>query len=384
MPVFSCGGMRYQFKWQDMPLSEIPAESQQNLEATIRRAVEVGINHIETARGYGCSERQLGQILPKLPRQSLIVQTKIGPNDNPDQFTREFEESLERLQLQYVDLLAIHGANDAQTMDQAIRPNGCLAAARKIQQRGLARHIGFSTHAPLREILRGITTERDGGFDYVNIHWYYIFQRNWPAIEEAARRDMGVFIISPSDKGGMLYDPPAKLVELCKPLHPIVFNDLFCLSRPQPPLIHTLSIGAARPGDFDLHLKALDHLADTENVLPPILKRLEAAYGGAVDPSLRDPYALPEWEQIPGQVNVPVILWLRNLVAAYDMNKYAKMRYGMLGNGGHWFPGKNAGALDEPALRQTLGSAGDRIVPLLKNMHEAFGGESIKRLSQGG
>jgi hypothetical protein len=35
MPVFSCGGMRYQYKWQDLPLSEIPAENQQNLEATI-------------------------------------------------------------------------------------------------------------------------------------------------------------------------------------------------------------------------------------------------------------------------------------------------------------------------------------------------------------
>jgi predicted aldo/keto reductase-like oxidoreductase len=48
MPVFSCGGMRYQFKWQDVPPQDIPAENQDNLEATIRRAVEIGINHIET------------------------------------------------------------------------------------------------------------------------------------------------------------------------------------------------------------------------------------------------------------------------------------------------------------------------------------------------
>jgi hypothetical protein len=39
MPVFSCGGMRYQFKWQDVPESEIPADNQRNLEATINRAV---------------------------------------------------------------------------------------------------------------------------------------------------------------------------------------------------------------------------------------------------------------------------------------------------------------------------------------------------------
>ena len=53
MSVFSLGGMRYQFKWQDVPLDEVPPENQANLEATIRRSVELGINHIETARGYG-------------------------------------------------------------------------------------------------------------------------------------------------------------------------------------------------------------------------------------------------------------------------------------------------------------------------------------------
>ena len=64
MPVISCGGMRYQFKWQDVEPKEIPPDNQANLEATIRRALELGINHIETARGYGSSEMQLGKILP--------------------------------------------------------------------------------------------------------------------------------------------------------------------------------------------------------------------------------------------------------------------------------------------------------------------------------
>src|SRR5947209_5734611 len=92
MPVFSCGGMRYQHKWTDVPLSKVPGENQANLEATIRRAVELGINHIETARGYGSSERQLGVVLPTIPREKLIVQTKVGPEKDPDVFLRNFEE----------------------------------------------------------------------------------------------------------------------------------------------------------------------------------------------------------------------------------------------------------------------------------------------------
>src|SRR5438552_3485774 len=51
MPVISCGGMRYQFKWQDALATEIPAENQANLEACIHRALQLGINHLETARG---------------------------------------------------------------------------------------------------------------------------------------------------------------------------------------------------------------------------------------------------------------------------------------------------------------------------------------------
>ena len=377
IPVFSCGGMRYQHKWQDVPLDQVPADNQENLEKTVRRAVELGINHIETARGYGSSERQLGLVLPKLPREKIIVQTKVGPGSDPDKFTREFEESLQRLQLDDVDLLALHGINDRSVMEVSLRKGGCLDAARRIQSRGLARHIGFSTHGPPEVVLDTVNHQGGQGFDYVNLHWYYIYQRNWPAIEAATRYDMGVFIISPSDKGGLLYSPSNRLVELCWPLHPIVFNDLFCLSRPQ---VHTLSIGAARPSDFDLHLQTLDVLDRADEILPPIIARLEQAYRDAVAPDLRDPFAaVPCWDALPGQVNAQIILWLANLINAYDMTEYAKMRYNLLGNGGHWFPGQNASKMDEPAMTKAIG---ERLTAMIKDTHAKVGGQSVKRLSE--
>ena len=109
MPVFSCGGMRYQYKWQDVIPEEIPVDDQENLEAVIRRSVELGINHIETARGYGTSEMQLGKILPQFPREKLIVQTKVSPVADPQEFRQTFEKSLAYLQLDYVDLFSLHG-----------------------------------------------------------------------------------------------------------------------------------------------------------------------------------------------------------------------------------------------------------------------------------
>ena len=205
MPVFSCGGMRYQYKWQDVPQDEIPRKNQENLEATIAKSLEIGINHIETARGYGTSEIQLGQILPKFPREQLIVQTKINPKADAKEFQKTLEQSLKNLRLDYIDLLGIHGINNPKNLEDTIRLNGCLDVARKFQAQGKIKFIGFSTHGPTDIIIEAINTNQ---FDYVNLHWYYINQNNWAAIEAATHHDMGVFIISPSNKGGKLYEPP--------------------------------------------------------------------------------------------------------------------------------------------------------------------------------
>ena len=130
MPVLSCGGMRYQFKWEDVAAEEIPPDNQANLEASIRRALDLGINHIETARGYGTSEMQLGRILPTLPRAKIIVQTKVSPKATTREFLRTFETSLRYLRLDHVDLLALHGINNRQLLHYALRKGGCVAAAR--------------------------------------------------------------------------------------------------------------------------------------------------------------------------------------------------------------------------------------------------------------
>lgn len=380
MPVFSCGGMRYQFKWQDVPAWQIPRDNQRNLEATIRRAIEVGINHIETARGYGTSEYQLGKILPTIAREQIIVQTKINPSDNAQEFQQKFEQSLKNLRLDYVDLLAIHGINDPETLQQSVRPGGCVEVIHKLQAQGKVRFVGFSTHGPTDIIVQAIATDL---FDYVNLHWYYINQNNWAAIETAKLHDVGVFIISPSDKGGMLYKPPQKLVNLCAPLSPIVFNNLFCLSHSQ---VHTLSVGAARPQDFDEHLKTLAFIDRTDEMLPPILTRLEQTAIASLGEDWAKTWhvGLPKHSETPGDVNIPVILWLRNLAIAYDLVEYAKMRYNLLGNGGHWFPGANAGKINQLDLRHCLTNSphAEKIPAILQQAHQLLSGTAVQRLSQ--
>ena len=155
--------MRYQFKWQDVELKDIPRENQDNLEATIRRGLELGINHIETARGYGSSEMQLGNVLPTLPREKIIVQTKVAPTLNAEDFLNTFEKSMRHLRLDHVDLLALHGINDRQLLEWSLKKDGCVAAARRLQKAGRIRFLGFSTHATTDIILEAVNS---GEFDY--------------------------------------------------------------------------------------------------------------------------------------------------------------------------------------------------------------------------
>ena len=389
MPLLSLGGMRFQQSWSELTADQLMVESQANLEATLAAAVAAGMHHVETARHYGSSELQLGKALRRFADPKRILQTKLPPQEDSALFEAQLERSFEALGVQRVDLLAVHGLNLPEHLEQTLRPGGCIEVLQRWRADGCIGHLGFSTHAPTDLIVAAVESD---AFDFLNLHWYFIRQENQAALEAARRRDMGVFLISPTDKGGHLHSPSKRLETLCSSLHPIVFNDLFCLSSP---LVHTISVGAARPGDLDLHLQAVGMLDQAEQLLPAVIERLDRGLEERLGRPWLDSWqqGLPPWQETPGQINLPLLLWLYNLLQGWELESYCRARYGLLGNGGHWFPGRNAngfgadptteGAVTEEQLLAVLDQSPwrQRIPGILRELRQQFSGEELQRLS---
>jgi uncharacterized protein len=324
LSVFTLGTMRY-------------LASPANAQATLDRAIALGINHFETAQGYGQSEVYLGQALKQgigAARENVVITAKIAPKPDADSMAVAIERSLARLQLEYIDCLAIHGLNTAEHLAQIQDPKGCMAAVQAAVAAGKIRHVGFSTHGSLDIILAALESHC---FEFVNLHYTYFFQRNAPAVVLARQKDLGVFIISPADKGGLLYTPSQTLKALCAPLDPLHFNARFLLSQPA---VTTLSVGAATPQELDWPVAIADRVEPLDEAERAILERLDAhaAQMLQADRCHQCHACLP----CPENINIPEVLRLRNLAVAYDMKEFGRYRYRMFENAGHWFPGRKA------------------------------------------
>ncbi len=155
----------------------------------IRAGVDMGINYLDTARGYlkGRSEEIVSRALEGI-RDKVYISTKShGPTK--DAVVEDLETSLKNLRTDHVDVFHLHGLDDPKrAFDPEFR--GALV---KLRQQGKVRFFGVSTHTNQANIVNSIADDPDKFFDVVTIA--YNFKAD-PAIKQAiaraAKAGMGV------------------------------------------------------------------------------------------------------------------------------------------------------------------------------------------------
>jgi pyridoxine 4-dehydrogenase len=125
-----------------------PADRQEAIQV-LRRAIELGVDFIDTADSYGpaVSEEIIAEALHPYP-EGLVIATKAGlerpgpdrwvPNGRPDYLRRQLESSLRRLRVERIDLWQLH------RIDEKVPEKEQFDAIREFQQKGLVRHLGLS------------------------------------------------------------------------------------------------------------------------------------------------------------------------------------------------------------------------------------------------
>ena len=118
--------------------------SQEEADRTLEVLLKFGINHIDTAAGYGDSELRIGPWMRR-HRDRFFLATKTGER-SASGARGQLERSLQRLQVDRVDLIQLHGLAEPDEWEQALGRGGALEALIRAREEGLARYIGVTGH----------------------------------------------------------------------------------------------------------------------------------------------------------------------------------------------------------------------------------------------
>ena len=210
----------------------IPKVSVEQAVATINRALDLGVNFVDTARiyGKGDSERKIGRVMEK--RRKGVYLSSRTPDGSYDGIKKGIEESLEALRTDYIDLYEPHDVSTQARYDKLMRKGGGLKALQEARDEGTIRHIGFTSHN-WELITRMI---RSGEFE-AGLVTYNIANREVEeeVLDLAEQYDVGLFVMKVFGNASLLeLNPPGEerkpTVEECL---------RFALSNPRFPLILT-------------------------------------------------------------------------------------------------------------------------------------------------
>jgi aryl-alcohol dehydrogenase-like predicted oxidoreductase len=121
-----------------------PEVSREHAVRCLNHAIDLGITYLDTSPDYG-SEPHVGEVM-RSRRDEVFLATKVNRR-RKDDVLAEVRESLDRLQTDHVDLIQVHAVNAWADLEQALAPDGAVAALEQARDEGMVRFIGVTGHA---------------------------------------------------------------------------------------------------------------------------------------------------------------------------------------------------------------------------------------------
>ena len=171
-------------------------------EEIINRAIDKGVNYIDTAPTYGGggSESNIGLVM-EYRREEIFLATKTGDRSY-DGTMRLIEQSLNRLRTDHIDLYQLHNVRTAGDLESIFAESGAIKALEKLKDEGVIRYMGITSHKDPDILLQGINEYPFDcllmSFNAGDIH-YVPFQEK--LLQEAVNKDMGIIAMKVTARG---------------------------------------------------------------------------------------------------------------------------------------------------------------------------------------
>ena len=279
-----------------IPIQKIDAEGTRKL---MQRLMEVGVNYIDTARGYTVSEEYLGFALEEI-REHFILATK-SMSRTKETMETDIATSLKNLRTDYIDLYQIHNPG-MKDLEQVMAPGGALEALQEAKAQGKIGHIGITLHSV--DVFR----------QAVELPWVETIMFPYNIVEtqgedliaRCAEKDIGFICMKPL-AGGAIDDATTAL--------------RFIVSNPN---VTVVIPGMAEEKEIDQNVAATVDATPLTQEEQEKIKKIRDFLG--TNFCRRCNYCAPCTEGI----NIPFVLLLEGYYTRYNLKQWALERYSFL------------------------------------------------------
>ena len=188
-----------------LPIQRI---SKEDAVVLLQKAFQNGINYFDTARAYSDSEEKIGAALHEV-RDQIIISTKTAAQNGED-FWKDLEVSLEKLQTDYIDLYQFHNPAFCPKPGDG---SGLYEAALEAKEQGKIRHIGITNHriAVAKEaVLSGL-------YETLQFPFSYLASEEEVELVELCRQKEVGFIAMKGLAGGLIHNSASAYAFMCQP-----------------------------------------------------------------------------------------------------------------------------------------------------------------------